>query len=177
MATSGARNLRMTATAIATAGLLSGCASMHDRGDYNQCYHDVATTLDGWHAAASRGDFNDYFSRMTSDAVFIGTDATEYWNRQQFEAFAKPYFDQGKGWTYTPRDRHVYFNSNYDTAWIDEKLDNAKYGQCRGMTVLRHVSGRWLIAHHTLSFAIPNDVAEPVVKIIRDHEAANPAPR
>jgi hypothetical protein len=29
---------------------------------------------------------------MTADAIFIGTDATENWNKMQFQAFAKPFF-------------------------------------------------------------------------------------
>jgi hypothetical protein len=37
-----------------------------------------------------------YFDKMTEDAVFIGTDATENWGKPVFQEFAKPYFDKGK---------------------------------------------------------------------------------
>jgi hypothetical protein len=33
-------------------------------------------------------------------AIFIGTDATENWNKMQFQAFAKPFFDRGKAWSF-----------------------------------------------------------------------------
>jgi hypothetical protein len=36
---------------------------------------------------------------------FIGTDATENWNKMQFQAFAKPFFDRGKVWNFTAVER------------------------------------------------------------------------
>jgi ketosteroid isomerase-like protein len=33
--------------------------------------------LDSWHKAAAEAKFDAYFDKMTEDAVFIGTDATE----------------------------------------------------------------------------------------------------
>jgi hypothetical protein len=34
-----------------------------------------------------------FYDKMTEDAVFIGTDATENWGKPDFQEFAKPYFD------------------------------------------------------------------------------------
>ena len=62
---------------------------------------NIHQILDNWHDAAAEANFEDYFSFMTDDAIFIGTDPTENWNRKQFEKFSKPYFDQGKAWSFT----------------------------------------------------------------------------
>jgi ketosteroid isomerase-like protein len=52
--------------------------------------------LDSWHKAAAEAKFDAYFDKMTEDAVFIGTDATENWGKPAFQEFAKPYFDKGR---------------------------------------------------------------------------------
>lgn len=164
------------AAIIAASALsLAGCASQQPHPQSLPGRNEIAVLLDDWHDAASKADFNRYFGHLTESAVFIGTDATEYWNVDAFKAYAKPYFDKGKGWTYVPRDRHVYMNPAGDLAWFDEKLDNAKYGQARGSGVCVREQGQWKIAHYTLSFPVPNDVAEPVVRIIREYDAAHPA--
>src|SRR5262245_51233769 len=49
-------------------------------------------TLDRFHEAAAKADFNAYFAAWTDDSVFLGTDATERWVGQQFKDFAKPIF-------------------------------------------------------------------------------------
>jgi ketosteroid isomerase-like protein len=56
----------------------------------------INTMLDNWHKAAADVQFDNYFSYLTDDAIYIGTDATENWNKKQFQAFAKPYFDKGR---------------------------------------------------------------------------------
>jgi ketosteroid isomerase-like protein len=40
--------------------------------------------LDSWHKAAE-AKFDTYFDKMTEDAVFIGTDATENWGKPAFK--------------------------------------------------------------------------------------------
>jgi ketosteroid isomerase-like protein len=131
---------------------------------------NVVMVLNDWHAAAAAADFDRYFGHMTDGAVFIGTDDTERWTVAEFKAYAKPYFDQGKGWTYLPIERHVTFNASGEIAWFDEKLDNSKYGRCRGSGVLVPVDGTWKIEQYVLSFPVPNDLAGDVVAIIKDHQ-------
>jgi ketosteroid isomerase-like protein len=41
--------------------------------------------LDSWHKAAAEAKFDAYFDKMTEDAVFIGTDATENWGKPVFK--------------------------------------------------------------------------------------------
>ena len=52
----------------------------------------IEVVLDNWHKAAAEANFQNYFDAMTDDGIFIGTDATENWNKTAFQAFAKPFF-------------------------------------------------------------------------------------
>ncbi len=128
---------------------------------------EVDGVIDAWHAAAAEGDFDGYFSRMTGDAVFLGTDAGERWTRAEFEGFARPHFDGVEAWTYSPRDRFLVFDADGRTGWFDELLDHDRYGELRGTGVVVRTHGGWMIAHYSLTFTVPNDAAPRVVEIIR----------
>ncbi|WP_371815881.1 nuclear transport factor 2 family protein [Flavobacterium sp. CS20] len=116
--------------------------------------------------AAAEADLKTYQNLMTEDAVFIGTDATEYWQGQAFIDFAKPYFDRGKAWTFHKLERHIYIGKSKQTAWFDELLDT-QMGICRGSGVLVQVDGEWKIKHYVLSITIPNDNVDEV-KALKD---------
>lgn len=120
--------------------------------------------VDQWHKAASEANFKTYFELMTEDAVFIGTDANEYWNKQEFQNYAKPHFDKGKAWSFTALERHVYFDASGKTAWFDELL-NTQMKICRGSGVLVKVGKQWKIKHYVLSMTIPNDSSKAVIAI------------
>jgi hypothetical protein len=124
----------------------------------------INAMLDGWHKAAATANFNDYMNAMTDDAIFIGTDATEHWNKKDFMAFAKPYFDKGKAWSFTALERHVYFDKSRKTAWFDELL-NTQMKICRGSGVLVKEGKVWKIKHYVLSMTIPNNNVDEVIKI------------
>jgi len=124
----------------------------------------IDTTLDAWHKAAAEANFNNYFNAMTEDAFFIGTDATENWNKTAFVAFAKPYFDKGKAWNFTALERNIYFDASGKTAWFDELL-NTQMKICRGSGVLVKVGNEWKIKQYVLSMTIPNDNTNEVIKI------------
>lgn len=125
---------------------------------------DVNQLVDLWHKAASEANFKQYFDVMADDAIFIGTDATEYWNKQEFENYAKPHFDKGKAWSFTTLERHIYFDSTGNTAWFDELLDT-QMKICRGSGVLVKTGGRWKIKHYVLSMTIPNETSKSVITI------------
>lgn len=124
----------------------------------------INTILDSWHKAAANAEFDNYFSYMTSNGVFIGTDATENWQLDAFKAFSKPYFDKGKAWSFTSLERNIYFDKSHNTAWFDELL-NTQMKICRGSGVLIKEGENWKIAHYVLSMTIPNDTIDEVVKI------------
>lgn len=123
----------------------------------------INTTLDNWHKAAAEANFDAYFSILADNAIYIGTDATEIWNKNQFEAFAKPFFDKGKAWSFTALQRNIYFSKDGKTAWFDELL-NTQMKICRGSGVLVKVKKEWKIKHYVLSMTIPNDNTKEVVK-------------
>lgn len=127
----------------------------------------IHTTLDDWHLAASEANFERYFSHFASDsAIFMGTDATERWTAEEFEEWAKPYFDEGEAWDFTAVERYVYLSDEGNTAWFDESLDTPNLGPARGSGVLLKKQNKWKIAHYNLSIPIPNAIVDTVVKQI-----------
>ncbi len=146
--------------------LLSSVLSMAQEPATDQ----INTTLNAWHEAASKADFEAYFSLMTNDGVFIGTDATENWQNKEFKEFSKPYFDKGKAWGFTAVERHVYLNENKDFAWFDELLDT-QMKLCRGSGVLKKVDGNWKIAHYVLSIAVPNENVTQLIELKREKDS------
>ncbi len=123
----------------------------------------INLVLNNWHKAAATVNFNEYFAALTSDAIFIGTDATENWNKTEFMAFAKPYFDKGKAWNFTSIQRHIFFSEDKKTAWFDELL-STQMKICRGSGVLIKIKNNWKIKQYVLSMTIPNDKVEIVTK-------------
>ncbi|MFT5251658.1 MAG: ketosteroid isomerase-like protein [Flavobacteriales bacterium] len=139
------------------------CSSFSFYGNHSD-KDKINVVLDNWHKAAGEAQFDAYFNLMTDDAIFIGTDATENWNKTQFQAFAKPFFDRGKAWSFKAIERHIYVDKSGRTAWFDELLDT-QMKICRGSGVLLKVGNDWKIKHYVLSMTVPNDNVTEVVKI------------
>ena len=155
--------------ALVVALVLAGCAAVRAAPELREAQGDeraqVEAVLDGFHAAASRADGERYFGYLAPGSVFVGTDATERWEREAFRDYAEPYFSQGRGWTFRPLERHVYVRG--DSAWFDERLSNEKYGETRGSGVLVRSADGWSIVQYVLSFPVPNDLSGQVVELIR----------
>jgi ketosteroid isomerase-like protein len=139
-----------------------GCKSMMENETVSKA--SINATIDTWHKAAADANYNAYFSLMADDAIFIGTDATENWNKAAFQAYAKPHFDKGKAWSFTALERHVYFDKTGKTAWFDELL-NTQMKICRGSGVLVKIGQEWKIKQYVLSMTIPNDNSTEVIKV------------
>ena len=131
---------------------------------------DIHQVLDTWHEAAAKADFKTYFDSMGEQSVFIGTDAMENWQREAFEAFSKPYFDQGKAWAFQARERNIYLSADGSLAWFDELLDTWM-GTCRGSGVLELIEDSWKIRHYVLSITIPNEEIEPVIALKKSKDS------
>ncbi len=125
---------------------------------------NIETVLNNWHLAAANTDFNTYFGLMANDAIFIGTDASENWNKKDFKTFSKPYFDKGKAWSFKSLERNVFLNKGKNIAWFDEILET-QMGLCRGSGVLKKTTNGWKIKHYVLSISIPNQNVSEIVKI------------
>jgi len=121
---------------------------------------NIDALLDGLHEDAHKGNFEAYFDRYSSDAVFLGTDKTERWTIQEFKFYAKPAFADGHGWTYKVIERN--WEGGGDTRWFDEILYNEKLGHCRGTGVVKLINNEWKIAHYALSMLVPNSIAADI---------------
>mgnify|MGYP006074861547 CR=1 FL=1 len=117
----------------------------------------VNQLIDGLHLDAAEARFDSYFGRFAADAVFLGTDRTERWSISEFKSYAKPIFESGQGWRYELVERNVSGSENIQ--WFDEILYNQKYGYCRGTGVVQREGTDWKIAHYSLSFLVPNELA------------------
>lgn len=153
------------------AALLSAC-SFKIKSITPSDSKQIGAVLDAFNAAAARADYDAYFAFYTDDATFIGTDATEVWDKKAFMAFAKPYFDRGKAWNFTSLERHIYaFKKNKDFAWFDELL-STQMKLCRGSGVMVRVKGEWKVQQYVLSMTVPNSVVDPVVMLKTPEEDA-----
>jgi len=134
-----------------------------------QAEEKVNKVLDSLHQFASDANFDNYFSLYSDNAIFIGTDATEVWTINAFKAYAQPHFSKGRGWTYTPHSRHIYFSDNRDVAWFDELLDNDSLGVTRGTGVLVLENNEWKVSQYHLTIPVPNALADSVAEQIKSH--------
>jgi hypothetical protein len=141
----------------------SGELLRQEAGDREKQIHQV---LDDWHRSAAAADEERYFRHFTADAVFLGTDPTERWTRDEFRKWAKPYFAKGKAWTFKAVRRGVSFSKDGHVAWFDEDLDTPNLGPCRGSGLLVREADAWKIAQYNLSVPIPNDLFPEVKKLI-----------
>lgn len=120
--------------------------------------------MDAWHKAAAIADENLFFGSMAADGVYIGTDATEKWKRDEMKKWSKKYFDQDSAWDFTTIDRTFYLSADEETAWFEESLDTWM-GVCRGSGVLALTNNGWKIKHYHLAVAVPNDNVDEYLKI------------
>jgi len=122
--------------------------------------------IDEWHAAAARGDRDGYLRSMAPDARFLGTDSTERWDLTQFTSYVNEHFEPGNGWTFQPDERILQLSTSGTVAWFDERLASESYGELRGTGVLERIGEAWRVAHYSMTFTVPNDVAADVVDAV-----------
>lgn len=121
----------------------------------------ITVMLDSFNIAAANADYNGYFNYFDEDGVFMGTDASEHWNKEQFMVWAKPFFDRKKTWHFTSMQRHIFIDPSHEMAWFDELLDT-QMKICRGSGVLKKVNNQWKIKQYVLSMTIPNPLSDQV---------------
>lgn len=125
---------------------------------------NINKILDDLNAFAAAADYKNYFDLYTEESTFIGTDATEVWNKNEFMVWAKPFFDKGKAWNFKSLKRNITFSKDGTYAWFDEILDT-QMKICRGSGVLEKIGGKWKIRQYVLSATVPNDIIDEVTKM------------
>jgi hypothetical protein len=125
--------------------------------------------IDEWHDDAAHAR-PAYFDKMASNGVYIGTDKTELWSRDEFKAWAKKHFERKSAWAFKASKRNVYLSDDKKFIWFDELLDT-QMGVCQASGVIRKTAKGFEIEHYQLSIAVPNQVADRVTKTIKDFEA------
>ena len=146
-------------------GALAGCAGEEESSSppvvagpaASAATAAIAATLDDFHDAAAHADEPRYFGHFTDDAVFLGTDGTERWSRDQFLVYAHPRFASGSAWSFRAVDRHIDLDPSGRIAWFDESLQTARLGPARGTGVVVKRGGEWKVAQYSLSITIPNE--------------------
>ena len=129
----------------------------------------VNAFIDEWHDDAAHARMA-YFDKIARDGVYIGTDKTELWHKDEFKVWAKKYFERKSAWTFKLIKRNVYVGGDRHYIWFDELLDTTM-GICRASGVIHKTASGFEIEHYQLSIAVPNDVTTPVTKIIKEFEA------
>ena len=132
----------------------------------------VAAFLDEWHDDAAHARLR-YFDKIAPDGVYIGTDKSERWVRDDFKTWAKPFFDRGHAWEFHAFKRNIAFTPDKSVIWFDEQL-NTQMGICQASGVIRNGKDGLKILHYQLSLTVPNDLVEHVKGEIGDYETAHP---
>ena len=158
------KSIQMQTTRLLIALLIVLFASCNP--EVNKKEKDLHNIIDSWHLAASDANPEVFFGLMDTNFIYLGTDATERWNKTEFYKFAKPYFDRGKAWDFKPYQRNIVFSSDQETAWFDELLDTWM-GTCRGSGVIVYLDKEWKIAHYHLSVTIDNDLMDGFLKLTK----------
>jgi ketosteroid isomerase-like protein len=125
----------------------------------------VRKVLNNWHQASATADAEAFFGAMTEYGVYLGTDASERWLRDELKEWSKFAFERDTAWAFTASKREVYFSENQRTAWFEEMLDT-QMGTCRASGVLVKVGSVWKIKHYDLSIMVPNDLAKDFKKLV-----------
>ena len=126
----------------------------------------ITNLIDNWHKAAADTDQKAYFDFIADDGVYIGTDSTEIWSKDEFFEWSKKYFEKGKVWSFTANSRNIHISTDGRFAWFDELLSSGKT-TLRGSGVLQKGNNGWKLEHYVLSLPVPNEKFKAVVKVLK----------
>lgn len=123
--------------------------------------------MDNWHLAAATADADAFFGTMTEDGIYLGTDASERWLRDELRTWSKAAFERESAWDFKASKRQLYFSADYKTAWFEELLDTWM-GTCRGSGVLVKQGGVWKLKHYDLAIMVPNDLVKDFITLVEE---------
>lgn len=127
--------------------------------------NDIDNFLTSWHEAAASCDQTSYFKMIDENGIYIGTDSTEIWTKQEFYDWSTPHFSKGKTWNFKANSRNIYLSDDKQMAWFDELINFSK-GTLRGSGVLIRRPEGWKILQYVLSLPVPNEKFEEVLNIL-----------
>jgi hypothetical protein len=127
----------------------------------------VHAFVDAWHLAAAEADEDTFFGSMSTDGIYLGTDASERWLRDTFHVWAQFAFDRESAWAFKPYDRQLYFSDNNKYVWWEEMLETWM-GPCRGSGVAHYENGQWKIKHYNLAVTIANDKIDGFIELTKE---------
>ena len=145
--------------------ILISCMACQNKND-DEIISLLNQKIDNWHNAASKANFDDYFNFISNDGIFIGTDLSERWTKTEFSNFSKPYFEKGKAWSFSAKERSIRLNKIKTIAWFDEVLDTWM-GDCRSTGVLSINNDQWQLEHYQLSVTIDNELMPQFLEITK----------
>lgn len=118
----------------------------------------VAQFIDEWHDDAAHARLQ-YFDKMAKDGVYIGTDKTERWTRDEFKVWAKRFFERPSAWAFKSFNRHISMSEDRKFIWFDEQLQT-QMGICQASGVIEQTAKGFEIRHYQLSLTVPNDLTD-----------------
>ncbi len=130
--------------------------------------NEINLFMDNWHLFATNVD-TLFFEMIAPNGIYIGTDKTEIWKRDEFKKWAMPFFKRKSAWDFKAIKRNIYFSDDKKYAWFDEQLDTWM-GVCQSSGVLKRKGKTWQIEHYQLSVTLPNDVTKDFIKLVKDYE-------
>ena len=130
--------------------------------------NEINLFMDNWHLFATNVD-TLFFEMIAPNGIYIGTDKTEIWKRDEFKKWAMPFFKRKSAWVFKAIKRNIYFSDDKKYAWFDEQLDTWM-GVCQSSGVLKRKGKTWQIEHYQLSVTLPNDVTKDFIKLVKDYE-------
>jgi len=154
--------------------LLACCLSLaslcaHAQQDMARLTKAVNAFVDEWHDDAAHARMA-YFDKIAADGVYIGTDRSELWRRDEFKAWARRFFERKSAWSFKVTRRNVYATPDHSVIWFDELLDTPNMGHCMASGVIRKTAKGFEIVHYQLSMAVPNETGGKVTKLIKEFE-------
>ena len=147
---------------------LLGCTHSNKNQSESHQIETIDQLISNWHQSAANANIDVYMNLMDSSFIYVGTDATEKWNKKEFTTFCKPYFDQKKTWDFKSLDRTIGIDQN--TAWFYEVL-KTHMGTCRGSGILILKNQQWKLKQYVLSLAIPNENMNEVKQVIHSNDS------
>jgi hypothetical protein len=124
-----------------------------------------------WAFSGTDGGSGSATGSTRTDGIRPGTQrrSRRHWRRDEFKAWATPYFKRGSAWAFKAQRRNVYFSQDRSVIWFDELLDT-RMGTCQASGVMRRKGDSFEIVHYQLSMGVPNAVGSQVTRLIRIFE-------